>query len=356
MEFCQKQFKSILPWLSIFVFSLFITACSGEGGSGSATVVSPLPSSPSTKAITAYSFVGSTGVINEAAKTISVTVPNGTNVTNLVATFSTTGVNVKVGATVQTSTSSANNFTTPVSYVVTAADGSSVVYSVSVATGLGPIPIFLGMANNFALLSKAGITDIPLSNITGNVGASPITGAAIGVTCAEVTGIIYSTNAAGPVPCSVTAVGSLATAVSDMEAAYSDAFSRAAGTINVGAGSLGGQNLAPGTYTWGTAVTLPIGTNLTLSGGPNDVWIFQIAGDLTTAVSTNVFLVGGALPENVFWQVGGSSVTLGANAHFEGIILTKFAINFGNQASINGRLLAQTAINLNQNTIIQPLN
>jgi hypothetical protein len=84
------------------------------------------------------------------------------------------------------------------------------------------------------------------------------------------------------------------------------------------------------------------------------VWIFQINGTLTTGASTTEFLVGGASPENIFWQVAGSSASFGANAHFEGIVMTKFAINLGNQASINGRLLAQSAIALDHSSVAQP--
>jgi hypothetical protein len=101
-------------------------------------------------------------------------------------------------------------------------------------------------------------------------------------------------------------------------------------------------------------VNLPSGTNVTLSGGPNDVWILQIAGTLTTATSTNVILTGGALAKNVFWQVGGAYVTLGVSAHFEGVVLAKAAINLGSLASANGRLLAQTAVNIDQSTVTQP--
>jgi hypothetical protein len=73
------------------------------------------------------------------------------------------------------------------------------------------------------------------------------------------------------------------------------------------------------------------------------------------AATASVNLTGGALPKNVFWQVAGTSVTVGAApAHFEGVVLAKFAINFGNQASANSRLLAQTAVNLDQNAVTQP--
>jgi Domain of unknown function (DUF2341)/Cadherin-like beta sandwich domain/Divergent InlB B-repeat domain len=86
---------------------------------------------PSTAAqITAYSLPGQTGAaaINSAAGTIGVTVPAGTNVTALVATFTTSaGVSsVKVGGVAQVSGTTPNNFTSPVVYAVTAQDGVTV--------------------------------------------------------------------------------------------------------------------------------------------------------------------------------------------------------------------------------------
>lgn len=66
----------------------------------------------------------------------------------------------------------------------------------------GQAPVILGRAGTFAILTKTGVTDVPPSAISGDVGASPITGAAIHVTCAEMAaGTIYSVNAAGPLPC-----------------------------------------------------------------------------------------------------------------------------------------------------------
>jgi hypothetical protein len=86
----------------------------------------------SAKEITGFSLDTVGGIINEGAKTIAVTMPPGTNLTVLVATFSTTGANVKVGAAVQTSGTTANNFTSPVVYTVTAAGGITVDYTVTV--------------------------------------------------------------------------------------------------------------------------------------------------------------------------------------------------------------------------------
>ena len=86
------------------------------------------------KALTAFSFTNPavTGTINESAKTVALTVPYGTDVTALVATFITTGASVKVGSTAQTSGTTANNFTSPITYIVVAIDGSMQAYTVSV--------------------------------------------------------------------------------------------------------------------------------------------------------------------------------------------------------------------------------
>ncbi len=91
----------------------------------------------SAKAITAYSILGILGTINQTIKTIEVTVPFGTDVTNLVATFATTGSSVTVGGTLQVSGVTPNNFTNPVVYLVHASDNSPpAAYTVSVTVAL----------------------------------------------------------------------------------------------------------------------------------------------------------------------------------------------------------------------------
>ncbi|MES2315894.1 MAG: ice-binding family protein [Pseudomonadota bacterium] len=214
-------------------------------------------------------------------------------------------------------------------------------------------PVKLGSAATFALLSKTGITNVYASVIKGDVGTSPITGAAIGLTCGEIAGgILYTVDAAGPLPCSVTAATLLTAAVSDMEAAYTDAAGRPLPDhINLGSGEIGGKTLAPGLYKWGTTVS--ISKDVTLRGGPNDVWIFQIAGGIEQASATRVTLAGGALAKNVFWQSAGA-VSLGTTSHFEGVILAKTMVAVKTGASVNGRLLAQTAVTLQKNTVTQP--
>jgi len=220
-------------------------------------------------------------------------------------------------------------------------------------TGGAALPA-LGAAAGFAVLAKTGVPDTPASAITGDVGASSSSGTSIVVTCAEVSGLIHSVDAAGPLPCRVTDASFLATAASDMDNAYTDAATRTtpAPTVDLGAGSIGGQTLAPGLYKWTTAVTIP--TNVTLSGtNADDVWILQIASDLTVSNGVTVVLGGSAQAKNVFWQVGGQA-TIGTTATFNGTILSQTSISLGAGAVLNGRALAKTTVTLNTNTVARP--
>jgi hypothetical protein len=216
----------------------------------------------------------------------------------------------------------------------------------------GPVPVFLGSAGKFVILTKTGITNVPTSAVTGDIGTSPITGAANLLTCTEVTGKVYSADAAGPGPCSVEDPARLTVAVLDMQYAYTDAAGRSTPDYTeLGTGNIGGMTLVPGLYKWGTGVTIP--TDVTLSGGPNDVWIFQISGNLIQSNGAAVHLSGGAQARNVFWQVAGLTV-LGTTAHFEGIVLCKTMIAMQTGASVNGRLYAQTAVTLQMNAVTKP--
>jgi hypothetical protein len=167
-----------------------------------------------------------------------------------------------------------------------------------------------------------------------------------------VTGTIYSVDAAGPLPCRVTSPARLTMAVGNEETAYTDAAGRTSPNfVNLGAGNIGGLTLAPGLYKWTS--NLSISKSVTLTGSAKAVWIFQIAGTLTQASATKVILKGGALATNVFWQSAGA-VAIGTTAHFEGPILTKTMVAMNTGSSINGRLLAQTAVTLQKNTVTRP--
>ncbi len=216
----------------------------------------------------------------------------------------------------------------------------------------------LGTAGDFVILAKSGISTVPSSVITGNIGVSPIDASAITgfalslaagspfATSGQVVGQVYAANYAVPTPVNLT------TAVGDMQTAYTDAAGRTTPDFTeLGAGQIGGLALVPGLYKWSTDVL--ISSDITLTGGPNDVWVFQIAGKITQANGTQVKLSGGALADHIFWQSFGD-VSIGTTAHFEGIIMTETSVNLDTGASINGRLLAQTAVTLAANNITAP--
>jgi hypothetical protein len=221
----------------------------------------------------------------------------------------------------------------------------------------GPAPVLLGTAGGFVLLAKTAISNVPTSAITGDVGISPaaatfITGfpytkAGIRWTTPEVTGSIFAADNDPPTPSNLT------TAISDMETAYTDAAGRPTPDfLELHTGAIGGKTLTPGLYKWTSSVTVT--ADIELSGGPNDVWIFQIAGDFAMSSQTRMTLIGGALAKNVFWQVAGN-VDLGTSAHAEGIFVSMTSINLQGNSSVNGRLLAQTAIHLAMSTVSAPV-
>ena len=222
----------------------------------------------------------------------------------------------------------------------------------------GPAAVNLGTAGNYAIVAKSGVSTTGATSIVGDIGISPaaasfVTGFALTVdasntfaTSAMVTGKIWAANYTAPTPASLT------TAVLDMQTAYTDAAGRSLPDFTeLGAGNINGMTLTAGLYKWGTGVSLPIA--VTLSGGANDVFIFQIAQDLTVGNGAIVTLSGGVQARNVFWQVAGQ-VTLGTTANFKGIILSQTLISLNTGATLTGRALAQTAVTLNATAITQP--
>jgi hypothetical protein len=214
----------------------------------------------------------------------------------------------------------------------------------------------LGVTGNYVLLAKTAINNIPGSAITGDLGLSPaassyITGFALTdatgyATSTQVTGKVYAATMASPTP------NNLTTAVENMITAYNDAAGRLSPDfLELGTGNIGGPTLSPGLYKWTTTVSLP--SDIVISGGTNDVWIFQVSGDLSMSSAVDITLMGGAQAKNIFWQVAGQA-TLGTTAHFEGLILSMTGITLQTGASFNGRALAQTAVILDRNAVTAP--
>ncbi|MBE0494027.1 MAG: DUF3494 domain-containing protein [Thiomicrospira sp.] len=239
----------------------------------------------------------------------------------------------------------------------------SAQYEWSFTTGTtvaaGPAPINLGTAKNFVIMTAAGITSADGSAaITGNIGTSGITGASITVACTELAGgsEVFTDDAAYPgATCTSTDKTGASIALGDVLAAYTQASDPATpagvgAALNIGAGTVTAQTFEPGVYTWGENVTIT--GEITLDGGANDVWVFQIGGTLDT--NQAITLTGGAVAKNVFWRVA-DVVTLGTGAQFKGVILAKTKVDMVASSTIQGRLLAQTAVNLGSiTTVTQP--
>ncbi len=220
----------------------------------------------------------------------------------------------------------------------------------------GPAPVLLGSAGNYVILAQSAISTVPASAITGNLGISPaaasfVTGFSmtrVGTywTSIQVTGQIFAADNDAPTPSLLT------TAITNMTTAYTDAAGRPTpDALNLSGGALGGLTLTPGLYKWTSSVG--IASDVTLSGAADDTWILQVTGDLTIASAKQVKLLGGAKAKNIVWQVAGA-VDLGTTSHFEGVILGKTAITMRTGASINGRLLAQTAVAIDTSTVKTP--
>jgi hypothetical protein len=224
----------------------------------------------------------------------------------------------------------------------------------------------LGAAGEYVILAKTGISTVPTSAITGDIGVSPIGATAMtgfsltmdeGLEYSKSTQLVgkaYASDYAEPIPTYLTA------AVSDMETAYIDAAGRPNADDDrkdLGGGTLGGAvggaatPLTAGVYTFGTDVY--IGSDISFEGSKDDVFIIQMTGNLVQAANTKVILTGGALPENIFWQVAGF-VEVRAGADMKGIFLVKTKVDFITGSSLTGRVLTQTACNLDQGTITSP--
>ncbi len=222
----------------------------------------------------------------------------------------------------------------------------------------GPDTVNLGTAQNYVVLAKTGVSATGNTSIVGDIGLSPA--AATYITGFDlimdpsgtysiselITGNIYSADYTSPTP------ANLLTATNDFDIAFSDA----AGRLNpdfteLYAGDLTGQTLSPGLYKWGSGVLIGAG-GVTISGSSNDVWIFQIAQNLTVAETAIISLSGGAQAGNIFWQISGET-TIGTTAQFKGIVLCQTNIAMNTGASLNGRLMAKTAVTMIANNIVK---
>jgi hypothetical protein len=197
----------------------------------------------------------------------------------------------------------------------------------------------------FGVLAGSTVTSSGNTIVMGNLGVSPGTaitgfnGIAPGGP-GVVNGTVHSADAVA------------AQAQAELTAAY-NAVAGAASTATKN-GDLGGQTLFAGVYTASSSLGITGTVTLDAQGNPSAQFIFQIATALTANVGSTVNLINGAVPSNVFWQVG-SSATIGSGSSFAGNILAFSSISLGTGASLNGRALAENgAVTLLDNAITRP--
>jgi type VI secretion system secreted protein VgrG len=202
----------------------------------------------------------------------------------------------------------------------------------------------LGAADSFSILAETTITNVPLSVISADVGLSPAAGSNIaGLTAAEVGGTIYTVSAGGPAG-SVVNPTLLTTATSNKLSAYTylsnlDCDYTYAGTQDL---SILAQPLPLGVH---CADAFHVSGTLDLTPG---VIVFKSSETLTTATDSYVSSDDEC---NVWWRVG-TNADLGVDSTFVGNILSGTHINLRTRATVvGGRLLAQSAVTLDQNTI-----
>jgi hypothetical protein len=228
---------------------------------------------------------------------------------------------------------------------------------VNVATAIETVDLL--SAGNYAILAKTGISTVPASSITGDIAVSPIAATAItgfGLildsegkfsTATQFTGKAYAADYAEPTPFLLT------TAIGHMETAYADASSRPNNEnsrINLAGGIVGGLTLTTGVYTFTSDINIL--ADIYFTGTSTDIFIIQTTGNLLLAANVNVILLDQAMAKNIFWQIAGSS-EVNAGAHLEGIVLVKTDALFKTGSSLNGRVFAQTACNLQMATIVE---
>jgi len=213
----------------------------------------------------------------------------------------------------------------------------------------------IGTGVDFTVLAQTGISSLG-TDIKGNIASNAATsitgfGTLTLDTSGEfsksdqVTGNVYLPTYATPTPTKLT------TATGDVGSAYTTGSGiTPPDASELYSGDIGGHSFAPGVYKWSTTVT--INASVTLTGSATDVWIFQIAGGITQLEGTSIILGGQAKPENIFWLTA-TTVAIGANCQYSGIILSSTNISVGAGSMIDGRLFAQTDVALGSGTIVR---
>jgi hypothetical protein len=212
---------------------------------------------------------------------------------------------------------------------------AGIVMAASLALGLA-VPaahaadVDLGVAQPFVVLGGESVTNTGPSVLNGDLGVSTGSSLVGFGSPAVVTGATHVDDEVA----------------ANAQAAALRAYDAAAGEPvpdgNVLTGQdLGNRVLTPGAYRFASSAQLTGELTLDAEGDPDAQFVFQIGSTLTTASASSVRLVGGASPCNVFWQVG-SSATIGSTTAMQGNVLAKVTASLDSEATVLGRVLAQT--------------
>jgi hypothetical protein len=409
MNRIESPFKPLL-WIMALLMSVFVAACGGGGGGGgggsgggapAANVIPGVAGSPGAAATnpTVVSSNPTSGATNVPTSTKSST--NVVSVKVLTATFgeamnpatinsapagtlltftlrnNTLGSDVpgtvamSGGNTIATFTptavalNAATSYTATISVAAKNVGGTAmpnpVAWSFTTAAVLttGQAPVDLASAGNYVIFSNTAITSVFPSLVNGDIGTAG-TGSNATITCPELaaTRKIWTVDATyADATCNTISAPLVGIAAGDMAAAITDAKGRTIPDFtNLGAGTIGGLILTPGLYKWTGAGGVTIdNTGVTITGGADDVWIFQIDSNLTVQNNALINLGGGAQAKNIFWQVGGvAGAVIGSGVNFKGVILADTGITLDSASVVLGRLYSNPAITLKTNTITPP--
>jgi Ice-binding-like/Bacterial Ig-like domain len=205
----------------------------------------------------------------------------------------------------------------------------------------GPTFVDLGAAAPFSLLGGTGVANTGAGTVlAGDLGLSP-GGVIAGFPPGTVSGAIHDKDAAADAAQSATA----------------DAYADAAGQTSTTtfSGDQAGKTFHPGVHTDIAAFTNTGTITLDADGDSSSVFVFQVGAAFSSAAGSKVVLAGGALANNVFWQVTGA-VSLGAGAKLVGTFLGAGAITFGDGASIKGRALTSGTVAVTNSPFTEPID
>ena len=191
----------------------------------------------------------------------------------------------------------------------------------------------LGAADGFSALAALSATSANTTTLAGNLGLSP------GV----------ESSRTGPWNVGGTEYFGPSTLAGNAQTDALGAYTNLANQGSDGAWS-GTTNPNPGVWSSGSSETFT-GT-LTLTGGYDDVWVFQIPASLT--FSGSVVMEGDAQACHVFWQVG-EDTTIASGSTFVGTLISENNIVLVSGANVSGRVISLVgALTTDNNTISMP--